>query len=101
MTIQSLSGDLPHPDYGGWEGFLRTCEVRGRHAAPDGEVVYYGKTNCNYIVFPEGTLIQNYAFHGEALMTKVRAWGWKAVLRQICAERAVVEVLLGKQGART
>jgi hypothetical protein len=25
-AIKSINGELPHPDYGGWEGFLKTCK---------------------------------------------------------------------------
>ena len=77
MQIRSLSGDQPHSDYRGWSNFLKTvCDVRGTCKG----VTYYGSTNCNYIVFPDGTLIQNFGYHGEALMRRIEAEGADAVL---------------------
>lgn len=67
--IKSLSGDLPHPSRGTWEEFLASsCEVRDQCRG----VTYYGATNCNYVVFPCGTLVQSYGYKGRALMSEIR-----------------------------
>jgi hypothetical protein len=91
MKIKSYSGDEPHPDYGGWENFLKShCEVRGNCRG----VVWYGATNCNYILFPDGTLIQNYGFHGKSLMNKVAEKGPEQVLAEIKQYHAELKVAM-------
>lgn len=78
--IKSLCGSEPHPDYGGWEGFLNSqCEVRDSH---DG-VVFYGSSNCNYILFPCGSLFCNFGFHGRNVMEAIRKQGRDKVLEEI------------------
>lgn len=79
MKIKSLDGHEPHASWGGWEEFLKSCEVRDRH---DG-VTYYSSSNCNYLVFPDGTLVGNYGFHAKALMTDVRQKGAEWVLASL------------------
>lgn len=79
MKIKTLSGDQPHPSYRGWRNFLKRCEVRDQH---DG-VTYYGVSNCNYILFPCGTLICNYGYHGCTLMNRIRDEGKEIVLASI------------------
>ena len=70
--IKALGGGEPHPDYGGWRKFLEEhCEVRDTYQG----VIWYGATNCNYILFPCGTLIQNFGYHGRVLMGEVRRRG--------------------------
>lgn len=88
----SLSGDLPHPDYRGWGGFLETCELRDEI---DG-VRFYGKTNCNYIVFPRGELIQNFGVHGELLMSRIRKEGGRRILTQIQHDHAELVFLVDR-----
>lgn len=80
----ALSGDQPHPDYGSWRGFLATCELRDEID----DVQFYGKTNCNYIVFPTGELVQNFGYRGTALMSRIREEGWRQVLTQISDQLA-------------
>ena len=79
MIIKSLTNDQPHPDYKGWQGFIDTCELRDEYNG----VKYYGSSNCNYIVFPCGTLIQNFGYHGKNLMNKVRELGAQETLKNI------------------
>lgn len=79
MRIKAINDDTPHPDYGTWERFLKTCELRDE---ADG-VKHYGRTNCNYLVFPTGELIQNFGFHGKAMMNRIRDNGWQNVLTAI------------------
>lgn len=74
--IRTLDGSKPHPSYRGWRRFLATCEKRDE---ADG-VVFYGKTNCNYILFPNGLLVQNFGFWGRAMMNDVRERGSVKVL---------------------
>lgn len=75
---------LPHPDYGTWENFLATIEKRGECRG----VIYYGISNCNYIVFPDGTLVENFGYNGVSLMHKVEEFGPDLVLKQIHEHRA-------------
>ncbi len=77
--IRTLSGRQPHPSHGGWANFLKTCELRGTVD----NVRHYGKVNCNYILFPDGTLIENFGYHGTALMSHIRHQGADKVLNQI------------------
>jgi len=74
--IRSLGGGEPHPDYRGWRGFLDTTDIRDTH---DG-VIFYGKNNCNYILFPTGEVLENYGYHGANRMRDIREFGWKTVL---------------------
>ena len=92
VRIKAIGGDEPHESWGGWRGFLKSCEVRDNH---DG-VVFYGKTNCNYIVFPDGTLLQNYGYHGWGLMNEVREKGAATVLAGLRKERAEMDALIAK-----
>jgi hypothetical protein len=89
-TIKPLSNREPHPDWGGWQGFLASCEIRDRV----GETTYYGKTNCNYILFPDGTLLENYGYHGREVMERVRKLGWKRTLRSIQTAVAKINAIL-------
>jgi hypothetical protein len=79
MDIKSLHNDQPHPDWGGWENFLNFCQVREE---TDG-VIRYGISNCNYILFPDGSLLQNYGFHGKNVMDQCRQRGYQIVLEEI------------------
>lgn len=87
FNIRTLNNSQPHPDWGGWLGFLKTCEARRWEYG----VVYYGKINCNYILFPNGTLIQNFGYDGESLMNSVAEDGWEKVLAQIVAAKKAYE----------
>lgn len=90
LRIRHIMGSLPHPSYGGWFNFLAGCEVRDEY---DG-VVYYGKVNCNYLLFPDGTLITNYGYHGKALMSEIRGSSWDKVLKKYRALSRELEDLL-------
>lgn len=91
--IRAFGDSQPHADYGGWAGFIRQCcEVRDQH---DG-VVFFGVVNCNYIVFPCGTLVENYGYHGKALMSRVREKGAKAVLDEINVYRKAIQGLMSE-----
>ena len=70
--IYSMLGDAPSITYNcSWEEFIDTCELLEIF---DG-VGHYKNVNCNYIVFPDGLLIENYGFHGDVLMDKIRQMG--------------------------
>jgi hypothetical protein len=88
--VQSINGELPHPDYGGWEGFLQTCKFG---SCVNG-VTHYYSSNCNYIVFPDGTLIENFGYHGQALMNRVDSEGADAVLAAIRKNHQEIKKLL-------
>jgi len=92
MKIWSQSGDEPHKSWGGWENFLTSCEVRDEH---DG-VTFYGKTNCNFIVFPDGMMVQNYGYHGRVLMGRIREEGRDVVRAEIERNDAELKDMLGK-----
>lgn len=55
------------------------CEIRGE---ADG-VILYGASNCNYLVFPGGEMVENYGYHGQALPDRVRKEGAGTVLREL------------------
>lgn len=91
--IAALTGETPHPTQGNWFDFLQASELRYE---VDG-VRYFGRTNCNYILFPCGTLIQNYGYHGKALMNAIRTEGREPVLARLKRFRdEVTKILHGK-----
>jgi hypothetical protein len=94
--IKSLTGSKPHPSWKGWRNFLATCEVRDKV----GETVLYGKTNCNFILFPDGTLLENYGYNGKVVMNRIRKIGWKRVLRVFRKSHAIVQDLLSQLDRR-
>lgn len=96
IKIKSLSGDMPHPDYKGWRKFLETCEIRDEHEG----VTYYGTVNCNYILFPDGTLIQNYGYHGRALMYEIRKNGVAATFAKIQEQHREVRATMAHLQSR-
>jgi hypothetical protein len=79
MRIKALSGNKPHPSWGGWNKFLKTCDLRDEFEG----VKYFGKTNCNYILFPSGMLVQNFGYNGVALMHRVRDNGVEKVEAEV------------------
>ena len=78
MEIKTLDGDSPS-FFENWADFLKTCskinEVNG--------VIHYRNCNCNYILFPDGTLVQNFAFWGDFLMKQVESRGANEVLTEV------------------
>src|SRR5690606_4929738 len=78
---------LPRRDWHGWRGFLRSCEVRGQA----GGVIYYGHANCNYLVFPDGSVVCNYGYHGRVLLRCIREVGAAAVLAKLRRHRRVLD----------
>lgn len=78
-NLRTLDNKQPHPSWEGWAGFLNSCENRGE---ADG-VVFYGKSNCNYLLFPNGIIIQNFGFWGNSLLEEIRNKGRKTVLADI------------------
>ena len=94
MNIEHIAGEMPHEDYGGWANFLATtCEVRDQHEG----TTHYGSVNCNYIVFPCGTLVSNFGFHGKALMDRVRKEGPAVVLASIRSAMREVHMIVEKR----
>lgn len=81
--IVAINGGQPHESWGGWSGFLQACEVRDMAGSGRNKVVFFGRTNCNYILFPGERLVSNYGYHGWALMNDVRENGWKFVLEKV------------------
>ena len=90
MRIRAINGTAPHPSYGGWKRFLSTCEVRDTEQG----VVYYGKSNCNYILLPNGWLIQNYGYHGRVLMESIRKDGVEQVMKRIRANNLMIRRIM-------
>lgn len=91
--IFSITGGLPHSDYGTWENFLATCELR--------EVVHgvkcYQQVNCFYVVFPCGMLISNYGYRGPALMRDIETLGVEAVKAELIEARRTIDLILGRE----
>ena len=85
MRIKALDGSKPHPDWKGWRGFLKKGTELRREV--DG-VKFYGNVNCNYILFPDGTLVENFGFWGNVLMDDIELNGAKTVLARLKAKRA-------------
>lgn len=77
LLIRSLSGTEPHESYGSWEGFLAQgrCEIKDQ---VDG-VIFYNHVNCNYILFPNSIIVENYGLAGENVMAQVRKFGWRVI----------------------
>lgn len=89
--IKAIGGDEPHPSYGGWRRFLTEhCEVRGQAEG----VVWYASTNCNYFVFPDGTLFANYGYHGRVLFKDIQEAGAEAVLQSLRATHELMREAL-------
>jgi hypothetical protein len=80
----AIDGSEPHPSYGGWANFLANhCEVRDTlTVAGEGDVIHYGSVNCNYIVLPNGLIIQNYGYQGRILMIEIQEKGYKRILAE-------------------
>jgi len=88
--MHAFNGSVPHESYGGWEEFLKTCEVREE---VDG-VIFFGRVNCNYIVWPNGCIIQNFGYHGHALMNEIREKGKDEVMQELEKNRTkLLEIL--------
>lgn len=71
---------------------MLTCEVRDSAKG----VIYFGRTNCNYILFPGGIVVENYGYHGRALMDHIREVGAKVALREIIAKRQEIQEILDR-----
>ena len=91
--VISIQGDEPHPDNKGWKNFIRKdCELRDEH---DG-VQFFGSSNCNYIVFPCGALVQNFGYHGKDLMNQIRENDKESILIKIQGIHAEIKAVLEK-----
>jgi hypothetical protein len=79
-AVTAIDGSEPHPHHKGWKNFIRNCcELRDTFEG----VQFFGVTNCNYIVFPCGTLVQNYGYHGRAIMNDIREKGKDPVIHTV------------------
>lgn len=91
--VHPLSRSEPHPDYGGWARFLgEHCNLR---RVEDG-VRYFGATNCNYILFPDGMLVENYGYHGDILMNMVQENGAAVEGARIKKDHEELDALMKK-----
>ncbi len=90
VKIKSLYETEPHPSYGGWNNFITTCEVRDAYRG----VVHYGLSNCYYIVFPDGTLIDGAGSSGGVIMQDVREKGVWNELRELKLERRKAKLIM-------
>ncbi|MFW5886421.1 MAG: hypothetical protein ACOCUL_01565 [Bacteroidota bacterium] len=89
--IRTIDNSEPHESWGGWKKFLKKdCEIRDTHEG----VIFFGSVNCNYIVFPDGLLIQNCGFHGNVLMNHIKEEGVKAVEESIIQDHKKISDLL-------
>lgn len=81
-----LDGSQPHPSHGGWRKFLDNCELRDKKKG----VRYYGRTNCNYILFPDGMIHNNFGSAGQWLMHEIDRHGVKHVQNDLRKEYAEI-----------
>jgi len=88
--IKPLNDSELHPDWISWENFLNQCEIRDTYEG----IIYYGMTNCNYILFPTGDLIQSYGYHGYGLMSRIREEGSEKILNKIKYDRAEIKKIM-------
>ena len=81
FLIRALNGSVPHESYGSWENYfaLGRCEIKEQ---VDG-VTYYNHVNCNYILFPNNVVVQNFGGAGEHVMANVREQGWRSVFMSL------------------
>ena len=79
-----------HPSYRGVRNFLKTLDVRDQF---DG-VTFFGRVNCNYILFPSGFLVANYGFNGQALMSRLRHEGISVVEAELRQAKKDIKALL-------
>ena len=89
-NIHSINNDQPHESWGGWKNFLKSCEVRDKYRG----VTFFGKTNCNYIVFSDGLLVPNFGFHGKALMNWIREKGVAKVKKKLIEDNEKIQNLI-------
>jgi len=90
-NLRTLDGSKPHKSWRGWRGFItKNCELRDSHE----ETFYYGVTNCNYIILPNGVILSNYGYKGRVLMERIREDGWEVVLEKAKAIRREIESVL-------
>lgn len=79
MKLKAINGSQPAEQYNGWENFLKNhCELRNEI---DG-TKFFGAVNCNYIVFPNGMILQNFGFWGQDTMNQIKEKGWKTVYNE-------------------
>lgn len=89
--VHARGGSEPHPDYGGWARFLgEHCDLR---RVEDG-VRYFGSSNCNYILFPDGMLVENFGYHGDGLMNRVRENGAAAEGKRIKQDQEELDAIM-------
>ena len=79
LNLTALSGKSPHPSRGGWLNVLKELEIRD----VQNNVIYFGVSNCNYIVFPTGEIFENFGFNGKKIMRRIKEEGWSKVLTEI------------------
>ena len=99
MNLKSMSGSEPHKDWGGWHNFLKTCdlvECYVESVAKKAQIYFYRKTNCNYVVLPNGKIIENYGYHGKALISRIKRLGWEKVYQENLRFYEEVSKLLGR-----
>lgn len=89
--VTALAGHEPHPSWGGWRNYIEhNCELRDEVE----DTLYFGDANCNYIVFPTNELLENYGYHGWALMTRIKEEGWRPVLAALKRQHEEMQALL-------
>lgn len=89
----TLNGSSPHESWGGWQGFLDSCDVRGKIEG----CTWYGKTNCNYFLFSDNTVFENFGFHADNLWRRINEEGADVCLARIkkttAATRKIIECI--------
>lgn len=79
-----------HKSYRGVRNFLKTLEVRDQFNG----VTFFGRVNCNYILFPSGFLLANYGYHGSAIMSRIREEGIEPIETELRTAKANIQQLL-------
>lgn len=92
IAYESISGHQPHESWGGWRNYLSSCEHRDEYEG----VVCYGRAHCNYVVFPDGTVVENYGVAGRNLMREIRDRGVEVVHEEIKSTIPLLRRLLAE-----
>ena len=74
MNLRALGGKTPHQSWGKLEsergaGFLEKHEVKDTR----GGVRLYSSSNCHYVLFPSGLVVERFGYHGRLLFEEATA----------------------------
>ncbi len=81
--LRTLGRGQPEESWGGWQNFLNSCKLKKTIKG----VKHYYSSNCNYIVFPNNVIIENFGYHGDNTMARVKEYGWREYMILIIKNR--------------